>query len=46
MKVDVIFVTHNHENIVKDCYDMVKKELKESTHRLFFVDNCSTDGTL
>ena len=46
MKVDVIFVTHNHENIIKDCYDKVKKELKESKHRLFFVDNCSTDGTL
>lgn len=46
MKLDIIFVTCNHENTIKDCYDKVKKELKESKHRIYFVDNCSTDGTL
>jgi glycosyltransferase involved in cell wall biosynthesis len=46
MKLDIIFVTCNHENIIKDCYDKVKKELKESKHKIYFVDNCSTDDTL
>ena len=46
MKLDIIFVTYNHGNVIKDCYDKVKKELKESKHRIYFVDNCSTDDTL
>ena len=46
MKLDVIFVTYNHEHIIRECYEKVKKELKESKHRIYFVDNCSTDDTL
>lgn len=46
MKLDVIIVTLNHENIIKDAYDKVKKELKDTKHNIIFVDNCSTDDTL
>ncbi len=45
MKVDVIFVTCNHENIIKDCYDKVKKDLKDIKHTIIFVDNCSNEDT-
>lgn len=46
MKLDIIFVTYNHENIIKECYDKVKKELKDIKHKIIFVDNCSTDDTI
>lgn len=45
MKVDVIFVTCNHENMIKDCYDKVKKDLKDIKHTIIFVDNCSNEDT-
>lgn len=46
MKLDVVIVTLNHENIIKDAYDKVKKELKDTKHKIIFVDNCSTDNTM
>ena len=33
MKLDVVIVTLNHENIIKDAYDKVKKELKDTKHK-------------
>lgn len=46
MKLDVIIVTLNHENVIKEAYDKVKKELKDTKHKIIFVDNCSTDDTI
>lgn len=46
MKLDVVIVTLNHENIIKEAYDKVKKELKDTKHKIIFVDNCSTDDTM
>ena len=42
MKLDIIFVTYNNDNIIKDCYDRVKKELKDIKHKIIFVDNFHT----
>ena len=46
MKLDVVVVTLNHENIIKEAYDKIKKELKDTKHKIIFVDNCSTDDTV
>ena len=46
MKLDVIFVTHNHETVIKEAYEKVKKELKDTKYKIYFVDNCSSDDTL